>query len=393
MSEFKGFILNGEYFDGDWIIANFEQLHPQQFDPFERQVLNFSGQWLSGEQTFHVRTSGSTGKPKNIALKRPQMISSARMTGRALDLAAADRALVCLPVTAIGGLMMLVRGFVLNLQMTIVTPTRNPFEEVRRLKNIGQPNPPQFDFVALLPLQMHTIVNAAENLISKINGMKAILLGGAPVSPGLLNQIKKIKAPVYHTFGMTETASHIALRRLNGARASEYFQVLPEVEIDQDEKGCLTIRSPITNNRKLTTHDLIEMPSKTRFRWLGRLDNVINSGGVKVPAEKIERVIESILPEIAGGKLCGKAFFVCGTPDEKFGEVVTFVFEGMPLAEKSQKQLRKGLSQKLPKFEIPRRFLSLEKFTYTANGKLHRSANCEQIVRTYCLNENSKCVI
>lgn len=368
MSQFSRINLNGKSITFEWILENHADLPPAEFSQNEIKTLTFCGQWLSGQKQFSVQTSGSTGVPKSVILTRQQMAASARMTGKSLHLNKGDRALVCLSPEHIAGLMMLVRGFELDLNLTVVEPAGNPFAAFN-FENGGH-----FDFTAFVPLQLQTILSTGETYPSVLNKMKAILVGGAQVSQALEKAIAQLKTPIYQTFGMTETVSHIALRRLNGPDKLENYEALPGVEIGQDERGCLRVKTTVTNNEWLVTNDLVEIKSENRFLWLGRIDNVINSGGVKVPAEKVERAMAEVLGE-AGGE-----FFVCGLEDSNLGEVVTVIFEGSGFSKKRQKEIRGLLSQELGKYEIPRRYESLPAFVRTVTGKIDREANLKEIV-------------
>ncbi len=365
----KGFTLNGKYFSREWIAQHFRSVENKNLTDTEKHTLKFCGEWLSGVERFIVSTSGSTGEPKLISITREQMALSARLTGDALNLKAGDRALVCLSPQHIAGLMMLARGLVLDLNLTIVEPSSDPFGAL----DLKTSSP--FDFTALVPLQLQSIL-AHPDHIDFLNKMKAVLVGGAPVSISLQNQIKNLHAPVYQTFGMTETVSHIALRRLNGPRAAEHYQTLPGVKVGQDDRGCLTINSAVTNFRNVITNDVVELTSETGFVWLGRIDNVINSGGVKVQAEKVEAAIEQILYEL---NVEHGEFFVGGLPDERYHEKVAAVFMGQRLSAETEAALKAALAKKLNKFELPKEILYLDSAAPTPSGKIDRRATLKKI--------------
>lgn len=329
-------------------------------------VLRFCQQWLAGQTSFTINTSGSTGIPKPIAIPREQMVASARRTGQTLGLQPGQTALICMPTRYIAGRMMLVRGFVLGLTMTVVEPTSDPLR--------GLPPDAHFDFTAVIPLQLQTLLNGPPLYQTILNGMQAILLGGGPVSPTLQAQLQRITAPIYHTYGMTETITHIALRCLNGPQASEAFTPLAGVELGIDARGCLNIRADITQDQVIQTNDLVDLRPDGSFVWLGRWDNVINSGGVKVQVEKVEQAIEKLLHEL-DLQLGERRFFVGALPDDRLGETVTLVMEGPSLAEPLEIALRKNLQQSLLKYEVPRNFYYLAQFTETPTHKIDRKAN------------------
>ena len=342
----------------------------------QRAALAFCHQWLNGAQEFVVRTSGSTGDPKPIVLRREQMIASAEATGRALGLQPGMSALVCLPVQFIAGQMMLVRGMVLGLNLIVVEPASDPFANL--------PVDASIDFTALVPLQLQTLLDGPPGTRARLNRMHAILVGGAPVSASLEERIRSLTAPVYHTYGMTETATHVALRRLNGPDASPDFHPLPGVQIDNDDRGCLRVKGPMTGDRWLQTNDLVELPQPRvpspqspppTFHWLGRWDNVINSGGVKVQVEKVEAVVEQVWQAMG---LASRRFFVAGQPDEKLGQAVTLVIEGDPLDADSESRMRAAAEHLLDRYEAPRQVVYLPRFAETASGKIDRLDSLRQ---------------
>lgn len=334
----------------------------------ERAALDFCRRWLSGAAEFVVHTSGSTGAPKPITLRREQMQASAGATGEALGLGTGMSALVCLPVRYIAGQMMLARGLVLELAMTLVEPASDPLASL--------PADTRFDFMAVVPLQLQTLLDSPSGYLERLNGMQAILVGGATVSAPLAQSVQALTAPVYHTYGMTETATHVALRRLNGPDASPFFQPLPGAEIDVDDRGCLRVKGPMTLDQWLQTNDAVELipcnlPPRT-FRWLGRWDNVINSGGVKVHVERVEAAVEQAW--LASG-LAERRFFVAGLPDQRLGQAVTLVIEGKALASADEQALLATLRQRLERYQAPRRAIYLSRLVQTASGKIDRQAS------------------
>ncbi|MGB1250035.1 MAG: AMP-binding protein [Candidatus Promineifilaceae bacterium] len=341
-----------------WIRDQFDR-NSAEITPYTRQTLTFCQRWLQGEQTFTTQTSGSTGKPKRIKLYRDQMIASARLTGQAVGLVSGDRALVCLNTAYIAGIMMLVRGFELGLRLDIIEPTSNPLQHI-----VDK----QVEFTAIVPLQVQaTLNNAAER--QALNRMKAVLVGGAPVSPSLVDALQTVDAAVYHTYGMTETVSHVALRRLNGAQASDSFVPQPTVDLSLDARGCLQICGPVTAQQLITTNDRVAFQPDGTFLWLGRIDNVINSGGVKVQAEKVETVLQKLLP--------GQRIFVTGLPDAKLGERVTAFVEGRNLQLDLETLL--ASADGLTKYERPRELYVLNQFAETPTGKIDRAATIRSV--------------
>ena len=334
---------------------------------YEAKVLDFMRQWLNGTQEFGLTTSGSTGPPQPLALRRRQLEASAQRTADLLDLGPGDRALVCLNCEFIGGMMMLVRGLERHLHLTVVEPQGNPLD-------LTAPDA-TFDFAAFVPLQLRAMLAAGQ--APRLNAMKAILVGGATVDAGLAAEIAALRVPVYHTYGMTETCSHVALRRLNGPDATTSYRVLPGIAAGQDERGCLTLRGDVTDDQLIVTNDLVSLLDAHTFEWLGRADFVINSGGIKVPAEKVELVLDVALAELGQARRC----FVAGRPDERLGQQVTAFIEGAALAADEEEQLQSLLAQRLGKYERPRALVYVPAFASTANGKLDRAGTLRGVSR------------
>lgn len=332
---------------------------PTSLNGYEAKILDFCRQWLNGTLTFDLHTSGSTGTPQLIQMRRRQLEASARRTCEYFDLGAGDRVLVCLNCESVGGLMMLVRGLEQNMHLTIVEPHANPLALVDAEET--------FEFASFVPLQMRTLLE--QGYAPFLNRMKVILVGGATVESTLESAIQQLTVPVYHTYGMTETASHIALRRINGPDASPYYRVLPGIHVELDARGCLTIRGDVTDDQLITTNDRVRLVDEHTFEWLGRADFIINSGGVKVQAEKVEKVLEVALAELG---LPIRRAFVAGQPDARLGEQVTAFLEGEPLTDTQTQQLQDLLTERLDRYERPRAFVYAPQFQATASGKVDR---------------------
>ncbi|MFN8487594.1 MAG: AMP-binding protein [Caldilineaceae bacterium] len=365
------FVLAGRHYMVDELRHWSENTATEALSENALDTLRFCQQWLAGEAHFVVNTSGSTGAPKPITLTREQMIASARRTGETLGLQKGQPTLVCMPTRYIAGRMMLVRGFVLAMPMTVVEPASDPLATL--------PAGAEFAFTALVPLQLQTVLNRPPAYHAILNRMRAILIGGGPVSAALQAQLQQITAPVYHTYGMTETVTHIALRRLNGPTASDAFTPLKGVQLGVDARGCLNIRSDITQEQVVQTNDFVELRADGSFVWLGRWDNVINSGGVKVQVEKVENAIEQVLYALDPQDAAQRRFFVGALPDERLGEKVVLVSEGAPFSPALEASVRDQLKTRLDKYEIPRNFYALPHFAETPTRKIDRKATLAQL--------------
>ena len=329
--------------------------------PSLQSAMQFAWQWEQGHDSFVVQTSGSTGPPKTIAISRQRMLVSARLTQQALQLTPRHTALLCLNADTIGGKMMLVRGLHLGMDMVWVAPTANPLADLPRSP----------DLVAMVPLQLQTALAETPRQLENIH---AILVGGAPVSVALEEAIRvQVASPVYSTYGMTETVSHIALRRLNGPKASAAFQVLGDTRIGTDERECLTIQGEITQHQRIVTNDLVDITGPRQFRWRGRYDWVINSGGVKVSPEQVERAVAQVwnlsLPQ--------PRFFVTGLPDDRFGQRVVLVIEAPPAPKKDEQHLLASVAREVPPYHGPKEIRYIYPFRETASGKIDRRATME----------------
>ena len=309
-------------------------------------------------------TSGSTGPPKTIEITRQQMVISVRNTQRELSLTSDQTTLLCLDPAYIGGMMVLCRALEIGMDVVGVSPSAHPLEEL----------PVQPSFLALVPLQLQSWL---ESDLATLNAAHAILVGGAPVSPDLEKRlVANVSTPVYSTYGMTETASHVALRALNGPDANDAFRVLGDTTIGVDERGCLTLRGSVTRQERLVTNDLAALEDERRFRWLGRYDWVINSGGVKVSPEPVERAVSKHWPATPPPLL------VVGLPDARLGQRVVLVVEGPLPAESEQRLLLRSVAEETPRYHAPRQIYRLAAIPRTSNGKLNRQETVAMLLRT-----------
>lgn len=317
---------------------------------FEKKVLQFLQDWFSHSETVSVQTSGSTGIPKVFEIEKKRMLNSAKMTCDFLGLKEGDTALLCLPVQYISGKMMLVRAIERKLKVIISEPSSAP--EIS--ENI--------EFCAMTPLQI-------QNSLDKLHLIKNLIIGGASVSEKLKKEISSTlqssNSPIriYETYGMSETLSHIALKQISPIQ-EEYFKILNDVEISVDDRICLRIFAPNLNPEILQTNDIVELVNEKQFRFLGRFDNVINSGGVKIFAEELENLIKKHLD---------RDLVFLGKPDETLGEKLILVIEdaSTPLSMTEIKSQISNLKFE-NKFHIPKEILFLEKFPRAENGKILR---------------------
>ncbi|NIJ53969.1 AMP-binding protein [Dyadobacter arcticus] len=335
--------------------------------PYFAQAYDFMLAWINGQGEFLLKTSGSTGPPKPILISRKQLSASARMTGKALHLEKGTRALVCLNVGYIAGLMMLVRGLELDWQLTIIEPVANPL--------LGPENVPEFDFVAMVPLQM---IHILENPVTKaqVNGLGKILLGGAPVSVSLKRSLMDLQIPVFQSYGMTETVSHVALRRLNGPVSEENYTFLPDIAFGTDSRGCLFVSGQVTDHQIVQTNDLVEI-SGNSFKWIGRADNVINSGGVKIVLDNLDTIVEEVFYDL---KL-SNPFFTWFETDEKLGQRLILIIQGS-IANISQKDILEEIRRRASAYETPKHIYFVSQFLKTPTDKLDKRGTIQQLLKS-----------
>lgn len=356
---------------------------PSPLTSYEADALAFCRAWLSGQTEFTLHTSGSTGTPKLIQLTRAQMQASAHLTGKTLGLQPGDRALVCLNIHYVAGVMMLVRGLELGLPMLVIEPTGNPFTDFRVSET-------RFAFTALVPLQLQTILDTTPDKLPILNSMKAILIGGAATSPALEQSLQLITSPIYATYGMTETVSHIALRRLNGVQKSDLFTVLDGVRLGIDERSCLHITSAATNFERIQTNDVVDLLDPLHFRLLGRADRVINSGGVKIQPELVEQIIQTEwLQLLQESSETLPRLFVTGLPDERLWQRVVVVVEqraegmghGINVGGSGDawKAIQEAVRKKLGAYFVPKELIAVDQFVETATGKVDQKATIARI--------------
>lgn len=319
-------------------------------EPYESHIGNFLLDWLNEKDYIEVKTSGSTGPPKKIRLQKQAMINSARATAKFFELSAGTKALHCLPSDYIAGKMMLLRAMVLGWQLDVTQPTAIPLDRVFKV----------YDFCAMTPFQL-------DNSLNRLHLIKKLIVGGGAISGNLKNLVQGIGTKIYETYGMTETITHIAARHINPEKEKEQpipFKVLPNIGISTDERDCLVIKAPLIQEEPIVTNDVVEQVGKKDFIWKGRIDNVINSGGVKLYPEQIESKLEAII---------APRFFITALPDDALGEKLVLMVES-DFSEAVLENLEREINNfgLLGKYEVPRKIYFVEKFEETPNGKIHR---------------------
>ncbi|WP_308993596.1 AMP-binding protein [Mariniflexile litorale] len=352
----KQFKINGFHYSNEDLLQ-FASHFVKEGEPYQHEIGDFLHHWLNDDDFVEVKTSGSTGIPKNLKIKKEAMVNSALATGDFFNLKSGDTALHCLPTQFIAGKMMLVRAMILGLEIDIIAPTSKPIFDYNKM----------YHFCAMIPLQV-------ENCLENCSNIKTIIVGGASVSNTLNDKIQSIDSDVYETYGMTETVTHIALKKLNNLlslregttkqSAKPYFKLLPNISISQDERDCLVIEAPNLSEEKIITNDIVKIHSETEFEWLGRFDNVINSGGLKLFPEQIEAKLKKHISE---------RFFIASKPHKTLGEQLILVVEG------NIDTVDISAFSELKKHEKPKHIFTVKQFVETTSGKIQRKKTLELI--------------
>lgn len=320
-----------------------------------QKVENFIADWTDSGSHIETRTSGSTGTPKVIRLEKSKMRCSAEMTGAYFGFGSGQKILLCLSPDSIGGKMLIVRAIIHEMELVVSNLGRNPMEKIDF----------RVDFAAMVPMQIQTII--AENP-GKLNLIRNLLIGGASVSPQLEAQLAPFETNAFESFGMTETMSHIAVKKLNKASFLEEgpermapFQALKGIRFStEDEK--LIIHAPGLGLPRLETTDVVELVGENAFYWKGRADFAINSGGIKFHPELIEKKLAGIIDT---------RFFITGEKDPLLGEKMVLVLEGSENDFHPQAIL-KAIKPKLSRYEVPKKIYFVAAFPETASGKVNR---------------------
>ena len=344
------------------LLDNILQGKAEARSPFEETTFEFVREWMQGTDRFEMTTSGSTGTPKTIALTRTQMMASAAMTAKKINLRKFSWALVAIDTKYIAGKMMLVRSLTSGLRIMAVDPSANPLIKIPVDKCV--------QFTAFVPYQVSAILESKHPHL--LNNLDTILIGGAPLNETSREELDRFQCACYETYGMTETVSHIALRLINTPMKQPYFETLPGVEVSTDGRGCLVIKAAYLGH-PVVTNDLVEITAPGKFLWLGRLDSVINSGGVKVVPEKIEKLLEKIFKR----HQLRHRFFIAALPDEKLGSKIVLVLEGVQFSSELLLQSLDELKEAASPYELPKEVHSVAGFHTTETRKIDRKKSLE----------------
>lgn len=343
---------------------------------------DFLSEWNNDSDRVLVHTSGSTGKPKPMMVEKKRMLNSARITCDFLGLKPGDSALLCMSLDYIAGKMVVVRSIERHLHLISVSPSGHPLKDIDLKDANGKDVNGEITFAAMVPMQVYNTLQVPEER-ERLTHIRHLIIGGGAIDASLEKELQALPGniAIWSTYGMTETLSHIALRRINGAEASEWYQPFDSVKISQTDEGCLVIDAPLVCAETLLTNDIVEIEpyiynkvEKLRFRIKGRKDNVICSGGIKIQIEEVEALLKPHLE---------KPFMLAKKKDEKFGEIAVLLTEDEDLkkVEATIRRLLSGKSDdsnkssesKSHKYWIPREFRYVEHLPLTETGKPKRS--------------------
>lgn len=313
---------------------------------FHYDLFLFLKDWFSDSPTLKVQTSGSTGIPKEMFAEKNKMMQSARLTCSFLNLKQGDSALLCMPLNYIAGKMVIVRTLISGLDLYPMAPSGNPLKDTDK----------EFAFAAMIPLQVFNSLQS-DNEKKRLSNIKNLIIGGGAIDPQTEEAVKNFPNKVYSTYGMTETLSHIALRQLNGSEASDHYYPFDSVTLSVSEDNALIIDAPLVYDERLYTNDIVQIYEDGSFRIIGRKDNIINSGGVKIQIEEVEALLKPILKG---------EFAISSLPDPKFGEIVVLA------TENEVDEIL--ISELLPIYSFPKKIVKVTKIPLTETGKINRAA-------------------
>ncbi|HLO58508.1 MAG TPA: AMP-binding protein [Bacteroidales bacterium] len=355
-----GLTLHNNYYSYKELLEySGERIVSSDTHPWEKEIFRFIITWLSNSDHIIQYSSGTTGRPKEIKLSKMAMIKSALNTCSFFNLHKGDSALLCMPTDYIAGKMMIVRSMAGGLNLFITEPRSVP--EIRVSEKI--------DFCAMVPLQVTNLMLCSTDL----SPVKKLLIGGAEISRELEKRLQETDTLAFASYGMAETCSHVAIRKLNGSGQHPDYIALPDISLSADERSCLLIHAsylpaPVISN------DMVSFTGNNRFRWIGRFDNLINSGGIKIVPEEVEALVmekESI------------ECVAMGIPDKKLGNKLVIVVEDTSTTTDSADTLKTRFAGILPRRWKPKEVISVPHFPRNDALKIDRRKLAEIILNCY----------
>lgn len=352
---FNRLTVDGVTFDGPGAVEHFRQRKRSMEDEaWMDDLCDLVFDLAIQDGSLRVATSGTTGPPKMISLPRRDLVNSARLTAETFGLHEGDRVLLCLPCEYIAGKMMVVRAMALGLDLHVIGPRGSVLDNLGGVQD-------RFRFTAMVPLQLHRAIQEDKPRVER--QFDTVLLGGGPVSQALEEDVQGLGTAVFHGYGSTETVTHVALRRLNGPQPEAAYHAIGRITFALDERGCLVVNTPHLTRKRHVTNDLVDLIDDRNFRWLGRIDNVILSGGKKFYPEQMEKSTAGMVPY---------PHYFIPMDDAVLGQAVAMVLETDREPEEVIDDVVPVLMKVLPEHQWPRRIVALAKFARTTSGKIIR---------------------
>ena len=352
-------ILNKNYtllFARGYLKAQSEEILSLEY---RSQIENLYKEFISDSDSISVFSSGSTGEPKELKLKKQYMLNSAHMTCSYLKIPKGASSLLCMPLKFIGAKMVVIRAMARELELVAVNPSSHPLSCLKKAPY----------FAAMTPSQVFSSLETeAERKI--LFDIKELLIGGGAVNSTLRAQLMQSSNPIWSTHGMTETISHIALKRLNAVDSQDEnangYVPFKGVGLRKAQDGTLVIEAPYIGVHDLKTNDMVEFNSDNSFNILGRADNIINSGGIKIQIEKLEELIR----DLVGGE-----FNISSVVSEKYGECVCLIIRNSQDSSlrTSDDKLLTLIKERVPKYWAPKILLRTAVLPRTESGKPARA--------------------
>lgn len=354
--EKQSLLLKGEKFSKISILQN------KNNKKIYKELFQFLKEWFNESNTIQVYTSGSTGEPKALYVKKDCMIQSAYLTCSFLGLKTNDTALLCMPLKYIGAKMVVVRTLTAGLNLFPVKPSSRPLKQLDIIPT----------FAAMTPMQVSTTLEYKKDT-ERLKNIKHIIIGGGPVDALLSKKLANFPHTIWSTYGMTETLSHIALRKINGTDASEWYTPFNNISISLSQEGTLIITAPTICETPIITNDIAEIDKNNKFRIIGRKDNIINSGGIKIQIELVEQLLKNFILQ---------PFLITSIPDHKFGELVVL------LVEKDIGNYLTICKEKLPPYWCPKYVIQVQTLPKTDTDKINRVLARELAQKAFSQQKN-----
>ena len=350
--------INGSVFDKK-ILYHLKKVvdEDKSMNLWEKEIYDFILEWFSPTESVLVQTSGSTGDPKIIELKKVHMIESAKATIDFFGLEPDSSIWLCLPIKYIAAKMVVVRAIVGKMNLVYSKPS----------EDLIQPKSSPISITAMVQNQVNRLLNSEQG-IDKLKNAGVLLIGGSSISKSLEDRINSIEGiNAWHSYGMTETITHIALHRIGSNDKQGRFYPMAGIVIKSNNDNQLIIGAPSRGVEMLITNDLVNIFNDGSFDIIGRKDNIIITGGIKVIPEKVEGLISDLITS---------DYFIAGVEDDILGKKVSLFIED-DISDDLVSLLTNKLKNRLSKYELPKNIYKGNNFVRNKTGKVNRSKTIE----------------